>query len=69
MLLLIWWLAVLVRTGWRGLPPWGGLTLVIAMSIIGTALVNAPLRDAAIGMTLLWLLGASVALQSEATDA
>jgi hypothetical protein len=33
-----------------------------------TALVNAPLRDAALGMTLLWLLSASISAEKGALD-
>ncbi len=63
MLLMAWWLAILVRGGWRAKSASGGITTIVGMSIVMTAMVNAPLRDAALGMTLLWLLGASVALR------
>lgn len=56
-------LAILVGgfivTGWRKCGLRGGTTVVIGVAIALTALVNAPFRDAAFGMTLLWLLGAS----------
>jgi hypothetical protein len=41
----------------------------MAVSLFVTCLVNAPLRDAALGMTLLWLLGVSVAAQRGAPHA
>lgn len=65
MLLMAWWLARLVRGGWRSRSAQGGITTILGMSIMATAMVNAPLRDAALGMTLLWLLGASVALRND----
>ncbi len=63
MLLLAWLLARMVRIGWRSRSAPGGVTVIIGGAIIITAMVNAPLRDAAMGMTLLWLLGASLAMQ------
>ena len=62
MLLLVWLLARIIRVGWREASTPGGITVVLGASIAATALVNAPLRDAAMGMTLLWLLAASLAL-------
>jgi hypothetical protein len=47
----------------------GGITAIIGMSLFATALVNAPFRDAALGMTLLWLLGASMAAHRESVHA
>ncbi len=69
MLLMAWMLGALFWSGWRSRSTLGGVTVIFAASISGTALVNAPLRDAALGMTLLWLLGVSVALQGESADA
>lgn len=65
MLLMAWMLGALFWSGWRSRSRSGGVTVILAASITGTALVNAPLRDAALGMTLLWLLGASLALQGD----
>ena len=48
-----------IVTGWRKRGVSGGTTVVIGVAIALTALVNAPFRDAAFGMTLLWLLGVS----------
>jgi O-antigen ligase len=59
MLLLIWLVAGFIITGWRKGGLQGGTTVVISVAIATTALVNAPFRDAAFGMTWLWLLGAS----------
>lgn len=69
MLLMIWVLGAAFWSGWRTRSTLGGVTVILAASIAGTALVNAPLRDAALGMTLLWLLGVSVALQGDSVDA
>jgi O-antigen ligase len=63
MLLLAWLLVRIVRFGWRDGSTLGGVTVIFGMSIAATAMVNAPFRDAAMGMTLLWLLGAAMALQ------
>lgn len=62
MLLLAWLMAEFVRTGWRSDSPLGGVAVILGVTLVGTAMVNAPLRDAAMGMTLFWLLGASLAL-------
>lgn len=62
MLLLAWLLARIIRVGWRDGSTSGGITVVLGASIAATAMVNAPFRDAAMGMTLLWLLAASLAL-------
>ena len=69
MLLMAWMLGALFWSGWRSRSTLGGVTVIFAASIVGTALVNAPLRDAALGMTLLWLLGVSMALQGKSADA
>ncbi len=61
MLLMVWMLGALFWSGWRSRSTLGGVTVIFSSSIVGTALVNAPLRDAALGMTLLWLLGVSIA--------
>nr|WHW29516.1 putative O-antigen ligase family protein [uncultured bacterium] len=63
MLLLAWLMARIIRVGWRDGTTLGGITVVLGVSIVMTAMVNAPFRDAAMGMTLLWLLGAGMALQ------
>ena len=66
MLILVWLLARFVHLGWQRRSTAGGITAVIGVSIFFTALVNAPFRDAAFGMTLLWLLAVSVAGHGEA---
>ncbi|MBC7706042.1 MAG: O-antigen ligase family protein [Rhodoferax sp.] len=65
MLILIWLVARFVRTGWRQASAAGSVTVLIGASVFTTALVNAPFRDAAFGMTLLWLLAVSVAAHGE----
>ena len=65
MVLLTWLLASIIRVGWRDGSAPGGMIVVIGLSIAVTAMVNAPFRDAAMGMTLLWLLGAGMALQPD----
>lgn len=69
MLLMIWMLWAFFWSGWRSRSTLGGLTVIFAASIAATALVNAPLRDAALGMTLLWLLGVSMALKDNPVHA
>lgn len=66
MLLLVWPLALFVRRGWQQASAAGGITVVVTLAIVATAMVNAPLRDAALGMTLLWLMGVSVASHEDA---
>ena len=63
LLSMLWLLGALVAAGWRCRNVAGGVTMVLGSSVFLTALINAPLRDAALGMTLLWLLGASIAAQ------
>ena len=65
MLAMVWLLGAFLLAGWRQRSTGGGVTVVLAVGVVVTALVNAPLRDAALGMTLLWLLGASVAGHEE----
>lgn len=69
MLLMAWLFAAFFWSGWRSRSTLGGVTVIFATSIVGTAMVNAPLRDAALGMTLLWLLGVSMSLKDLPTDA
>lgn len=69
LVIMAWLLGLFVRTGWRQRSLEGDLTVVLGSGLILTALINAPLRDAALGMTLLWLLGASVAMHKGATHA
>lgn len=64
MLILVWLLVALLRFGWRARTTEGGTTFILAASVALSAMINAPLRDAALGMTLLWLLGASMATQA-----
>lgn len=65
MLIVIWLFWRLIRIGWRQRNTAGSITFMMSVSIAASAMVNAPLRDAALGMTLLWLLGASVAAHPE----
>ena len=65
LLILVWLLAALVSTGWRARSTAGGATVVLGASVALSALINAPLRDAALGMTLLWLLAVSMAIHEE----
>ena len=69
MMLMVWLLGAFFWSGWCTRSTLGGVTVIFAASIAGTALVNAPLRDAALGMTLLWLLGVSMALRGVSADA
>ena len=68
MLAMAWLLGAFLLAGWRQRSTAGGMTVILAAGVTVTALVNAPLRDAALGMTLLWLLGASVAGHKETAD-
>lgn len=61
MLAMAWLLWCCLRHGWAGRTASGGFAVVMSVTLIGSAMVNAPLRDAALGMTLLWLLGVSIA--------
>ena len=61
MLILIWLMLAFVVAGWRRHSLAGGVTVVFGVAVMVTAAVNAPLRDAALGSTLLWLLAVSVA--------
>ena len=66
LLLLVWLAGTLLVLGWKRRSTGGGMTLALAMTIVVTGMLNAPFRDAALGMTLLWLLGAAVASHGDA---
>lgn len=66
MLLLVWLLARFIKAGWNQGSTAGGVTVVMGVAMSVTALVNAPFRDAALGMTLVWLLAVSVAAHGKA---
>jgi len=69
LLVLAWLLLGFIRQGWRARSPGGGVTLLFGVSLFSTTLVNAPFRDAALGLTLLWLLGVSLAAQGRVQHA
>lgn len=69
MLILVWLLARFVATGWRKRTVAGDISVVMAVGLFVTAMVNAPFRDAALGMSLLWLLAVSAAVREESIDA
>ena len=69
LLILAWLLLGFIRQGWRATSPAGGITALLGVCLFATTLVNAPFRDAALGMTLLWLLGVSLAAQGRAGHA
>ncbi len=66
LLLLVWLVAYFVLAGWRRRSTPGGVLFVLGLSVFFTTLFNAPFRDAAFGMTLLWLMAASMALNEQA---
>lgn len=68
MLIMVWLLVAFLFVGWRQRSTAGGITVVLCVGVMVTATINAPLRDAALGMTLLWLLGASIAGHKAAAD-
>jgi O-antigen ligase len=61
MLILIWFLLAFIVQGWRRHSLAGGVSVLLGVAVTLTAAVNAPLRDAALGTALLWLLAASMA--------
>lgn len=69
MLTLIWFLLAFIVHGWRRRSLAGGVSVVLGVAVMLTAAVNAPLRDAALGSTLLWLLAASMAWHRSAGHA
>ena len=68
MLVLIWLVGTFVYIGWKRRSTAGGVALVMGVTLFVTSLLNAPFRDAALGMTLLWLAGASVAGHRDTID-
>lgn len=56
-----WLLLAFAWRGWHDRSEHGDATVLLAIGLIAIAMFNAPLRDAALGMTLLWLMGATVA--------
>ena len=69
LLILAWLLIAFIRQGWRARSPGGGVSVMFGVALFVTCLVNAPFRDAALGMTLLWLLAVSTSAQGRAADA
>lgn len=69
LLILAWLLIAFIRRGWRAGSPSGGISVVFGVALFATCLVNAPFRDAALGMTLLWLLAVSTSAQGRAAHA
>ncbi len=69
MLILVWILARFIVTGWRRRSIAGDISVMMAVGLFVTAMVNAPFRDAALGMTLLWLLAVSAAVREVSSDA
>jgi O-antigen ligase len=61
MLLLLWQVLYFVVAGWRRRTTGGGIAFVLGVAMLVTSMFNAPFRDAALGMTLLWMLGVSLA--------
>ena len=61
LLLHVWLVLRVIAQGWRQQSLAGGITLIMGVTLFATAMVNAPFRDAALGMTLLWLLAVSLA--------
>lgn len=64
-LILLWLFSTCIWGAWRVCSARSGVTVIFGVALVVTAMVNAPLRDAALGMTLLWLLGASLAWQTQ----
>jgi O-antigen ligase len=52
-------LAWFVVRGWRAGGTAGGAAFLLASAVTVTALLNAPLRDAGLGMVMLWLMAAA----------
>lgn len=63
MLILFWLFWRFLHPAWLEQTMRGGVTVLFGVAMVLTAAVNAPLRDAALGMTLLWLMAVSVAWQ------
>lgn len=61
LLCLVVWMGAMLRLGWRSRSTEGGIAFLLTAGLALTAINNAPLRDAALGMTLLWLVGGSIA--------
>ncbi len=62
------WLALMLgacRVGWRRHDLTGRLAFVAAVAMLFGALVNSATRDAAIGLSLLWVVGLYLRLASE----
>ena len=66
LVLMVWLTGTFLALGWKRRSTGGGMTLVLGVTIVVTGMLNAPFRDAALGMTLLWLLGAAVASHGDA---
>lgn len=62
-------LALLMSTflyiNWKANDQWGGLAFVTTASVAITALVNAPFRDAVMGMALIWIMAAFTRLPEQ----
>lgn len=57
-----------VRLGWRRRDLTGRLGLLAGLTLLMAASTNSAMRDAAIGLSLLWLVGLVMRLQTEPVD-
>ena len=64
LLALVGLLAVFLYVNWKVNDQWGGLGFVVTVSVGITAAVNAPFRDAVMGMALIWVMAVCTRLPS-----
>ncbi|MFN3830400.1 MAG: hypothetical protein ACK4MK_10275, partial [Tepidimonas ignava] len=64
LLALVGLLGAFLYVNWKNNDHWGGLGFVVTISVIITAAVNAPFRDAVMGMALTWIMAVCTRLPS-----
>jgi len=57
-----------LRRGWRQKQVWGGIALAFAVTTLLTGAINAGMRDAAFGLSLVWLMAATMAATRNEQD-
>lgn len=64
MLILATTLGWFLWKSWVNHSPLGGIAFLLAIAVVVTATINAPFRDATLGMSLIWLMAATTSLHT-----
>lgn len=64
MLILVATLGWFLWKSWVNQSPLGGIAFLLAIAVVVTAMINAPFRDATLGMSLIWLMAATTNIRN-----